>query len=169
MSGARAVPGSRRRWKRFGAEWTPDGRELIYIKENPQFDLYRRAADASRPAEPLLSDSHDHYTGSVSRDGRLLAFVLSVTGGVQLWTVPLQGQAAPTLYLANGFNLAHPAISPDGHWMAYDSDESGRVEVYAQSFPDPKLRRWKDLTGGRVGAQCGLAMDASWSTGKVIL
>jgi serine/threonine-protein kinase len=131
----------------FGAEWTPDGRELIYIKENPQFDLYRRAADASRPAEPLLTDSHDHYTGSVSRDGRLLAFVLSVTGGVQLWTVPLQGQAAPTLYLANGFNLAHPAISPDGHWMAYDSDESGRVEVYAQSFPDSKQRRWKISPG----------------------
>ena len=90
-----------------------------------------------------MTGEQDHYTGSVSRDGKLLAFVLSVTGGVQLWTVPLQGKPVPTLYLANGFNLAHPAISPDGKWMAYDSDESGRVEVYAQSFPDPKMRRWK--------------------------
>ena len=127
----------------FGAEWTPDGRELIYINEAPYFDLYRRAADASRPAQPLLTGGHDHYPGSVSPDGRLLAYVLSVSGGVELWTVPLQGEPTPTRYLANGFNLAHPAISPDGRWMAYDSDESGRVEVYAQSFPNPDQKRWK--------------------------
>jgi serine/threonine-protein kinase len=127
----------------FGAEWTPDGRELIYINEAPYFDLYRRAADASRPAQPLLTGGHDHYPGSVSADGHLLAYVLSVSGGVELWTVPLQGEPTPTRYLANGFNLAHPAISPDGRWMAYDSDESGRVEVYAQSFPNPDQKRWK--------------------------
>ena len=72
-----------------------------------------------------------------------MTFVLSVPGGAELWTVPLRGQPSPTRYLANGFNLAHPALSPDGRWMAYDSDESGRVEVYVQSFPDPSLRRWK--------------------------
>ena len=127
----------------FGAEWTPDGRELIYINEAPYFDLYRRAADASRPAQPLLTGGHDHYPGSVSADGHLLAYVLSVSGGVELWTVPLQGEPTPTRYLSNGFNLAHPAISPDGRWMAYDSDESGRVEVYAQSFPNPDQKRWK--------------------------
>jgi Tol biopolymer transport system component len=88
----------------FGAEWTPDGQELIYISEHPFFDLYRRAADASRPAEPLLTGGYDRYTGSVSQDGRLLAFVLSVSGGVELWTVQLRGRPEPTRYLANGFN-----------------------------------------------------------------
>ena len=127
----------------FGAEWTPDGRELIYSSERPFFDLYRRAADASRPAEPLLTGTYDRYTGAVSRDGRLFAFVLSVPGGAELWTVRLRGAPAPARYFANGFNLAHPTLSPDGRWMAYDSDESGRVEVYAQSFPDPHLKRWK--------------------------
>ncbi len=127
----------------FGAEWTPDGRELIYSSERPFFDLYRRAADASRPAEPLLTGTYDRYTGSVSHDGRLFAFVLSVPGGAELWTVPLRGPPVPARYFANGFNLAHPTLSPDGRWMAYDSDESGRVEVYAQSFPDPHLKRWK--------------------------
>src|SRR5438132_261110 len=127
----------------FGAEWTPDGRELIYSSERPFFDLYRRAADASRPAEPLLTGTYDRYTGAVSHDGRLFAFVLSVPGGAELWTVPLRGPPVPARYFANGFNLAHPTLSPDGRWMAYDSDESGRVEVYAQSFPDPHLKRWK--------------------------
>ena len=127
----------------FGAEWTPDGRELIYSSERPFFDLYRRAADASRPAEPLLTGTYDRYTGAVSHDGRLFAFVLSVPGGAELWTVRLRGPPVPARYFANGFNLAHPTLSPDGRWMAYDSDESGRVEVYAQSFPDPHLKRWK--------------------------
>jgi Tol biopolymer transport system component len=131
----------------FGAEWTPDGRELIYSSERPFFDLYRRAADASRPAQPLVTGGHDHYAGTVSGDGRFVAYVLSTSGGTQLWTVPLQGRAQPTRYLMNGFNLAHPTLSPDGRWMAYDSDESGRVEVYVQSFPDPIQRRWKVSPG----------------------
>jgi len=132
----------------WGAEWTPDGRELIYISERPFFDLYRRAADASRPAEPLLTGGFDRYTGTVSADGRLLAFCLSVPGGAELWTVPLQGEPKATSYFANKFNLSHPALSPDGHWMAYDSDESGKIEVYAQSFPDPSVKRWKVSSAG---------------------
>ena len=126
----------------FGAEWTPDGRELIYSSEHPFFDLYRRAADASRPAEPLLTGGFDRYPGSVSADGRLFAFSLAAPGG-ELWTVQLRGPPAPTRYFANGFNLAHPTLSPDGRWMAYDSDEWGRVEVYAQSYPNASVKRWK--------------------------
>jgi Tol biopolymer transport system component len=127
----------------FGAEWTPDGEELIYSSERPYFDLYRRAADASSPAVPLVTGGFDHYAGGVSRDGRLFAYTLSTPNGTQLWTVPLQGRQPPMRYLSNGFNLAHPVLSPDGRWMAYDSDESGRVEVYVQSYPDPVQKRWK--------------------------
>jgi Tol biopolymer transport system component len=128
----------------FGSEWTADGRELIYSSEHPTYDLYRRAADASRPPEPLVTGGYDRYTGTVSADGRLATFVFSApNSGSELWTVPLATRGRASRYLANGFNLAHPAISPDGRWMAYDSDEAGRVEVYVQSFPDPKQRRWK--------------------------
>jgi serine/threonine-protein kinase len=131
----------------FGAEWTRDGRELIYSSEHPYFDLYRRAADATRPAEPLLTGSFDRYTGSVSPDGRLFAFALAIPGGGELWTVTLQGEPHAERYFANGFNLSHPALSPDGRWMAYDSDESGRIEVFAQSFPNPEQKRWKVSPG----------------------
>ena len=130
--------------REFGAEWTPDGSELIFSSERPFFDLYRRTADASRPAEALVAGSYDHYTGAVSRDGQLFAFVLAVPGGGELWTVPLAGRPDATRYFANGFNLGHPTLSPDGRWMAYDSDESGQgVDVFIQSFPDPQLKRVK--------------------------
>jgi serine/threonine-protein kinase len=129
--------------REFGAEWTPDGRELIFSSERPFFDLYRRAADASRAAEPVLTGSYDHYTGAVSPDGKLMAFSLAVPGG-ELWTVPLQGSSTATRYFANGFNLGHPTLSPDGRWMAYDSDESGQgIDVFIQSFPDPQQKRIK--------------------------
>jgi serine/threonine-protein kinase len=131
----------------FGAEWTPDGRELIYSSERPFFDLYRRVADASRPSEPLLTGTYDHYTGQVSPDGQRFAFVLAVPGGGELWTVPLRGKPDAVRYFGNGFSLAHPTLSPDGRWMAYDSDESGRIEVFVQSFPDPNLKRWKVSLG----------------------
>jgi serine/threonine-protein kinase len=128
----------------FGAEWTPDGKELIFSSERPFFDLYRRAADATQAAEALLTGSYDHYTGSVSRDGKLLAFSLAVPGAGEIWTIALQGAANATQYFANGFNLGHPTLSPDGRWMAYDSDESGQgVDVFIQSFPNPRLKRLK--------------------------
>ena len=129
----------------FGAEWTPDGRELIYCSEHPFFDLYRRAADASRPAQVLLSSKiYDHYTGGVSRDGKLETFLLSVPGSSEIWTVSLQEDRAATRYFANGYNLGHPVLSPDGRWMAYDSDESGQgVSVFVQSFPDASVKRSK--------------------------
>ena len=128
----------------FGAEWTPDGKELIFSSERPFFDLYRRAADASRPAEALLTGSYDHYTGAVSRDGKTFAFSLAVPGGGEIWTVPLQGERVATPYFSNGFNLGHPTLSPDGRWMAYDSDESGQgVDVFIQSYPDSKVKRLK--------------------------
>ena len=129
--------------REFGAEWTPDGKYLIFSSERPFFDLYRRAADATQPAEALLSASYDHYTGSVSRDGKLFAFSVAVPGG-EIWTVPLEGEPKPTQYFSNGFNLGHATLSPDGRWMAYDSDESGDgVDVFIQSFPDPRVKRVK--------------------------
>ncbi len=141
----------------FGAAWTPDGRSLIYMSERPLFELYRRAADGSRAAEPLLTGSHDRIIGSISADAKLLAFVLSVPGSAELWTVPLQGAPEARKYLSNGSQLGHPAISPDGRWMAYDSDESGRVEVYLQSFPDP--------TGALHQVSSGGGSEPVWARG----
>jgi len=128
----------------FGAEWTPDGAELIFSSERPFFDLYRRAAGATRPEEPILTGGYDHYTGAVSHDGRTFAFVLAAPGAGEVWTLSLAGAPNASRYFANGFNLGHPALSPDNRWMAYDSDESGQgVDVFIQSYPDARIKRQK--------------------------
>jgi serine/threonine-protein kinase len=132
----------------FGALWTPDGRELVYMSERPLFELFRRAADGSRPPERLIGGDHDRVLGSVSADGRLVAYAKSVANGSDLWTLSLAGPGEERQYLANGSQLGHPALSPDAGWMAYDSDESGRIEVYLQSFPDPTQARRQVSTGG---------------------
>ena len=141
----------------FNPLWTPDGRQVIYTSERPVFELYRRAADASTAEEPLLASPYDKYAGSISPDGKLLAFSVSGLATQEIWLLPLDGSAKAKPFLQNGFNLARPAFSPDGHWLAYDSDESGGRDVYIQSFPDPaRARRQVSIGGGA---------DAHWTQG----
>ena len=167
--GARAGPESpRKAGATSAAEWTPDGRELIYSSEHPFYDLYRRAADASRPPQPLVTGGFDRYTGGVSRDGRLLAFMLSApTTGSELWTVPLDDRMRAARYLANGFDLAHPSISPDGHWMAYDSDEARAGRGVRPVVPRPQAAALEDFARLTARSRCGLGEGASWCIGRV--
>ena len=131
----------------FGAVWMPDGRELTYMSERPLFELYRRSADASRATTRLLGGTHDRITGNVSRNG-ILAFVLSAPRASEIWTVPINAPDRAARYLANEFYLGHPSLSPDARWMAYDSNEGGRLEVFIQSYPDPTRTRVQVSSGG---------------------
>ncbi|MEP7176860.1 MAG: hypothetical protein ABI860_09940, partial [Gemmatimonadales bacterium] len=133
----------------FGALWTADGQRLIYSSEQPIFDLYSRAADAGTPETPVLVGSSDKYTGSLSPDGKLLAFSLSAPAASEIWLLPLDGTGKARPLLQSRYSALRPAFSPDGRWLAYDSDESGRREVYLQSYPDlGRLRRQISTSGG---------------------
>jgi serine/threonine-protein kinase len=133
----------------FGALWTSDGRRLIYSSERPVFDLFSRAADAGTPEAPVLVGGSDKYAGSLSPDGKLLAFSLSAPAASEIWLLPLDGTGKARPLLQSRFSTRRPAFSPDGRWLAYDSDESGRREVYLQSYPDlGRLRRQISTSGG---------------------
>jgi Tol biopolymer transport system component len=60
----------------------------------------------------------------------------------------LHGALEERPYLSGVTNASKPTFSPDGHWLAYESSETGRIEVYVQSFPDPALGRWKLSSNG---------------------
>ena len=138
----------------FAPLWTPDGQRVIYKAERPVFDLYWLEVDGSQGAEPLLVSDTDKAPGSISPDGRTLAYTRAVPGGRQIWLLPLEGEVRePRLYLATDHDLSSPQFAPNGKWIAYTSNESGRNEVYLQSYPDPSIRkRQVSTTGGGAWA-----------------
>jgi len=131
------------------ALWSPDGAWIAFasVREGGH-GLYRKRADFTGPAELLLQTEHDKWPTSWSPDGKLLAFQEDTAeGGSNLFVLSLDGEAQP--YLIDSFIKRGPVFSPDGKWIAYSSDESGRFEVYVQPFPGPGRRWTVSSNGGR--------------------
>jgi hypothetical protein len=141
--------------------WSPDGRRILWSRRSSDFDLYVKAASGTGQDEKLITMGTP--TGRAtdwSRDGKFVLY--SRTGentGQDLWVAPQSTGASgepqkPFPYLASAFNEQYGVFSPDGHWIAYESDESGRPEVYVQGFP---------LTNQKVRISTGGGGDAAWS------
>jgi serine/threonine protein kinase/Tol biopolymer transport system component len=129
--------------------WTPDGRRVIYAVASHGTDLYSQPADGSSAAELLLEREGDQYPNSWSRDGRLLFFhdLARPANKSDIWVLPVGGQPSPVL--ATAASESHPAISPDSRWLAYQSDESGRAEIYVRPFPRVDAGKWTiSIDGG---------------------
>ena len=130
--------------------WSPDDQWIAFNSERGGGrDLYRKRADSSGPAEILLERPGTQLPRSWSPDGKdLLYIAVEGTGGkLDIWALPIEGDREPWKVLESPFVDNHPAVSPNGRWMAYQSDESGRDEVYVQAFTDGG-RRWPISTGG---------------------
>jgi Tol biopolymer transport system component len=125
--------------------WTPDGRRVVYSSND---DLWWIAADGSARPESLLVSAGSHFAGSVTPDGRTVVF--QETGGVSNGIRALTFDSAPAArtVITEAFNESAPALSPDGHWLAYQSDQTGQMEVYVRSYPEPGARIPVSLQGG---------------------
>jgi eukaryotic-like serine/threonine-protein kinase len=144
---ALATPVARNPGADFGALWTPDGRRLIYMSEQPGFDIYQRPADLSSPGVPLLKSRFDKIPTSVSPDGRLLAYH-EVASGRKIKFLALDGSSTTITFPSTANDERQAAFSPDGRWLAYASDESGHTEVFVRPFPNMGSRRQQISTGG---------------------
>jgi Tol biopolymer transport system component len=132
--------------------FTADGRSIVFESERPVFDLYLRRADGSTPAVPLLASAHDKYPGSITPDGHTLLFDYMLLPNAQIWSVPLadSGRARPVLASATA-NLHTPRVAPNGRWLAYVSDESGRSEIYLSPYPEVTRARSQVSVDGGMG------------------
>ena len=134
------------------AEWTPDGTRVVFSSDRTSSqnrDLFWKRADGGGLAEPLLAGEHEQWEASWPREGRFLVYrERHPDTGRDLWVLPLDGDRTPIPYLKRSFDERAPAVSPDGRWVAYTSDESGRDEVYVGSLPEPDLVRQVSNNGG---------------------
>ena len=131
--------------------WSPDGTEIVYSKETDGVNwLYRKSLLGTGDAELLAKSENNMFPTDWSLDGRFLLYVtfVPVTEG-DIWVLPLEQGGEPRPFLQTPFNENFPAFSPDGRWVAYDSNESGRSQVYVTPFPGPG-RKWQvSAQGGR--------------------
>jgi Tol biopolymer transport system component len=129
--------------------WTPDGRRLAYRSNQAGiWNIYWRPADGSGSEERLTTSDNNNTPQSWSPDGKVLAFIeVNPTTGVDILTLPLEGDRRPQPFLRTSYNESAPAFSPDGQWLAYQSDESSGFQVYVQPYPGPG-RKWQVSTEG---------------------
>jgi len=134
-----------------GAIWTPDSRHLIFssadaaLAASPK-DIFRRAADGTGPTEALTQNRTGGGPQSVSPDGQWLVFF---KGAFDIFVAPLQPGGEPRPLLAHpAYHEVNGEISPDGRWIAYQSSESGRPEIYVRPFPDIQTGLWQISSGG---------------------
>ena len=120
--------------------WSPDGTALAFSsrRKGPE-NLFLKAVDSVSEAEHLIPSPNDQTPGSWSPDGKELAYVEikpDTVWDIDIWILPMDSRAARP-FAQTRFREMFPEFSPDGRWLAYVSDESGRREVYVQPYPGP--------------------------------
>ena len=122
-------------------EWTPDGSRIVFTSTRRGVrDIHWIDARGSGPQEPLLPSDGNKFVSSVSPAGVIFAVTTRPAGqtgepGNDLWLLPLTGDRKARPLLAAPTNELFGQVSPDGRWFLYQSDESGKNEIYVTSFP----------------------------------
>jgi serine/threonine protein kinase/Tol biopolymer transport system component len=129
--------------------WSPDGGSIAFAGNRAgHYQIYRKSAGSTAKDEVLLESPLDKFPSDWSRDGRFLIYYqIDPVTKYDIWALPLTGDRKPFPLLQTPFNEHRATLSPDVRWLAYSSDETGKDEIYVQSFPSLG-NKWKVSDGG---------------------
>jgi Tol biopolymer transport system component len=140
--------------------WTPDGKTVIYASSTGAGNyaprsLFRRPSDGTGTPEQLIQGTVAQFPSTVTPDGTELIFrvrtpppKVGTQPGTDLYLLPLAGEHRPRSLLARPFDELNAEVSPNGQWLAYESNESGRSEIYLRPFPNVDADRKQVSTNG---------------------
>ncbi|HVT02883.1 MAG TPA: protein kinase, partial [Thermoanaerobaculia bacterium] len=128
--------------------WSPDGKQIVFSSNrNGVFDFYIKTANGGGDERPLFASPLSKFADDWSADGRFIVYEQFTPKTYNdLWMLDLSSHKA-TPVLTTEFDELHAQFSPDGKWLAYTCSESGKGEVYVQSFP-PSGDKWQVSTTG---------------------
>jgi serine/threonine protein kinase/dipeptidyl aminopeptidase/acylaminoacyl peptidase len=127
--------------------WSPDGTRIAFgSRRNNRDGLYVKPADGSGMEELIFESDTPKVPMGWSADGKLLLFSQN-SGAADAWAVPISGDKKPFALLQTPFTENFPQVSADGKWLAYQSNETGRPEIYVRPFPDGP-GKWQVSTDG---------------------
>ncbi len=129
--------------------WSSDGSRVVFNRfEGNALGLYQTLSDGTGAEELLISDADGKWPVSWSPDGEIILYVTDSRGtGNDLWALPLSGDRRPFPIFQTPYAENWASFSPDGRWIAFSSNDSGRPEIYVTPYP-PSERRWRISAGG---------------------
>jgi len=140
-------------WEYFPV-WSPDGSRILFDSSRDlatggsEGDLFIKSSAGAQKEELLLKSELWKWPNDWSPDGRYILFhALDPNTKADLWVLPLNGDRTPHVFLQTEFSEEFGQFSPDGHFVAYVSDESGRQEVYVRPFPASDIK-WQISSNG---------------------
>jgi len=135
--------------------WSPDGQRVLWpSRKSGSYDLYIKNAAGTGQEELLIKMGTPNGWGTDwSRDGKFILYMMpGEKTGQDLWIAPQSGEKKPFAYLQQPYNEFDGVFSPDGHWVAYVSNETGRNEVFVQGFPVSGAK-WQISQNGAIDPQ----------------